>query len=67
LLLWLFSKSKEYTQTQDHCGFFLWGDSDEQKKMHWCTWWRMCTSQKEGDMGFRDHYTFNLAMLAKQT
>jgi hypothetical protein len=46
---------------------FLWGDSDEQKKMHWCTWWRMCTSQKEGDMGFRDHYTFNLAMLAKQT
>jgi hypothetical protein len=46
---------------------FWWGDIEEQKRMHWSAWWRICIPKSEGGMGYRDLHAFNLAMLTKQT
>jgi hypothetical protein len=63
--LFKISKSicKEIT---DAMAAFWWGDTEEQKRMHWSSWWKMCTPKTEEGMGFRDLHAFNLAMLAKQ-
>jgi hypothetical protein len=45
---------------------FWWGDEDQQKHMHWFSWWKMCIPKKQGGMGFCDLESFNLAMLSKQ-
>jgi hypothetical protein len=44
---------------------FWWGDDENNKKMHWMAWWKLCYPKKDGGMGFRDFHSLNLAMLGK--
>ena len=45
---------------------YWWGQKQEERKIHWINWKKLCTTKKECGMGFCDLHTFNLAMLAKQ-
>lgn len=46
---------------------FWWGDDEKHRKMHWMAWWKLCIPKSEGGMGFRDLYSFNLVLFAKQS
>ena len=46
--------------------YYWWGDGDNQRRMHWFVWWKLCVPKKEGGTRFQDIHCFNLAVLAKQ-
>ncbi|XP_024177967.1 uncharacterized protein LOC112183885 [Rosa chinensis] len=45
---------------------FFWGDTDDKRRIHWSSSERLCLTKHEGDMGFKNIFAYNLAMLAKQ-
>ena len=45
---------------------YWWGQTKDEKKIHWINWKKLCTPKKKGGMGFRDIQALNLALLVKQ-
>uniref|UniRef100_A0A2N9ELG4 Reverse transcriptase zinc-binding domain-containing protein n=1 Tax=Fagus sylvatica TaxID=28930 RepID=A0A2N9ELG4_FAGSY len=45
---------------------YWWGQSKDERKIHWLKWDKLCTSKEDGGMGFRNLHMFNTALLAKQ-
>lgn len=44
---------------------FLWGGSDDNSKIAWVSWEKICRPKVEGGLGIRDWGEFNIALLSK--
>lgn len=47
------------------CRNFLWGHSDDTRKIHTVSWSEVCKPRDEGGLGLRKARDFNLALLTK--
>jgi hypothetical protein len=41
---------------------FWWGDDENNNKMDWFAWWKLCYPKNEGGMGFMYFHSFNMSM-----
>ncbi|KAF5450334.1 hypothetical protein F2P56_030694 [Juglans regia] len=46
---------------------YWWGQKNEERKFHWLSWKKMCSSKFVGGMGIKELEVFNMTLLAKQT
>jgi hypothetical protein len=47
--IWIFAMGVfKIPKLNDAMDRFWWGDSDEQRRMHWFAWWNICISKKLG-------------------
>lgn len=44
---------------------FLWGDTDQKKKVHLCQWSMVCRPKSKGGLGIKRACVINHALLAK--
>ena len=45
---------------------FWWGQKEDERKIAWLSWEKLCEPKCNGGMGFKQLKQFNLAILAKQ-
>ena len=45
---------------------FWWGQKQDEKKMAWLSWDKLCSPKADGGLGFKKLKEFNLSLLAKQ-
>uniref|UniRef100_A0A2N9J884 Reverse transcriptase domain-containing protein n=1 Tax=Fagus sylvatica TaxID=28930 RepID=A0A2N9J884_FAGSY len=46
---------------------YWWGQKNEERKLHWIRWDKLCTAKPDGGLGFRNLHMFNMALLANQS
>ncbi|OMO94917.1 reverse transcriptase [Corchorus capsularis] len=45
---------------------YWWGQTENERKIHWCDWQKLTDLKQDGGIRFKEFEVFNLALLAKQ-